>query len=206
MRKPTAKSVEEVNIYLEGLSLGIADSGAQGPSGVQAPVGSTYRQTAANPSHGNLAGLLWNKVASGTTEGTDWLVDYEGRWIDWSPTLTNITRGTGYSQRNKFTRSGKSLAFDFALYFGTSGAVTAEPSITLPVAPVSTYEKFFPALLRTTSTYSQGVGCQSGSTTMTFYALGAAGTYVGDIASVTGLAGSWASTGRIQVNGTYEIA
>ena len=48
MKKPTAKTVEEVNIYLEGLTLGIADSGAQGPSGVQAPVGSTYRQIALN--------------------------------------------------------------------------------------------------------------------------------------------------------------
>jgi len=180
--------------------------GTGGPSGISAPVGSTWRQTDANTSHGSLTGLLWNKVGTGTTEGTDWLVDFEGRWVDWTPTLTNITRGTGYTQRNRYTRSGKSLTFDFALNFGTGGSVSAEPSITLPVAPVSTNEKFFTALLRTTSTYSQGVAYQSASTAMTLFALGTAGALLGDIASVTGLAGSWASSGRIQVTGTYEIA
>lgn len=179
--------------------------GTGGPSGITAPVGSTWRQTDANTSHGSLTGLLWNKVGTGTTEGTDWLVDYEGRWIDWSPTLTNITKGTGYSQRNKFTRSGKSITFDFALHFGTGGSVTADPSITLPVSAVATQEHLFPALLRTTSTYSLGIGYYI-TGALTFFAVGTAGSLLGDIASVTTLAGSWASTGRIQVNGTYEIA
>lgn len=49
------------------------------PSGVTAPVGSTWRQTDANSTYGNLSGLLWNKVDTGTTLGTDWLVDFEGR-------------------------------------------------------------------------------------------------------------------------------
>lgn len=49
------------------------------PSGVSAPIGSTWRQTDANSTYGNLTGLLWNKVGSGTTLGTDWLVDFEGR-------------------------------------------------------------------------------------------------------------------------------
>ena len=179
--------------------------GTGGPSGISAPVGSTWRQTNANTSHGSLTGLLWNKVGTGTTEGTDWLVDYEGRWIDWTPTLTNITRGTGYSQRNKFTRSGKSITFDFALHFGTGGSVTADPSITLPVSAVATQEHLFPALLRTTSTYSLGIGYYI-TGALTFFAVGTAGSLLGDIASVTTLAGSWASTGRIQVTGTYEIA
>ncbi len=195
--------------YAAGLEFGTSGPrmmmGTGGPSGISAPVGSTWRQTDANSTHGSLSGLLWNKVGTGTTEGTDWLVDYEGRWIDWTPTLTNITRGTGYSQRNKFTRSGKSITFDFALHFGTGGWVTDDPSITLPVSAVATQEHLFPALLRTTSTYSLGIGYYI-TGALTFYALSAAGTYVGDIASVTGLAGSWASTGRIQVSGTYEIA
>lgn len=176
------------------------------PSGVSAPVGSTWRQTDANSTYGNLTGLLWNKVNTGTTLGTDWLVDFEGRWIDWTPTLTNITRGTGYSQRNRYTITSKTLSFEFGLHFGTGGAVSAEPSITLPVTPTAAFEKQFPALLRTTSTYSLGFGYQNNSSTLTFYALGSAGTLIGDIASVTGLAGSWATSGRLYVSGTYEIA
>lgn len=176
------------------------------PSGLTAPIGATWRQTDANATYGNLTGLLWTKVGTGTTEGTDWLVDFEGRWIDWTPTLTNITRGTGYTQRNRYTITGKTLSFDFALHFGTGGAVSAEPSITLPVTPTAAFEKQFPALLRTTTTYSLGFGYQNNSSTLTFFALGSAGTLIGDIASVTGLAGSWASTGRLSVSGTYEIA
>jgi hypothetical protein len=89
--------------------------GTGGPSGISAPVGSTWRQTDANASHGSLTGLLWNKVGTGTTEGTDWLVDYEGRpawatlasgnivkasdsWAQvttWTGTLKGVTHSSG---------------------------------------------------------------------------------------------------------------
>lgn len=181
--------------------------GTGDPHGIAAPVGSTWRQTDANTSHGSLTGLLWTKFGTGSDRDVDWLVDYEGRWVDWTPTLTNITRGTGYTQRNRYTRSGKSLTFDFALKFGASASVSGSASLTLPVAPVNTEEKLFPALVRTTSQYSAGSLYHGGSsTTADFYIWATNGTYLGNLASLTGLPGSWDSTGRISVTGTYEIA
>ena len=84
------------------------------PSGISAPVGSTWRQTDANSSHGSLTGLLWTKVGTGTTEGTDWLVDYEGRWVPYTPTM--IGSGSNPTITNKYgryTRTGKTCWYKF---------------------------------------------------------------------------------------------
>ena len=122
-----------------GIAIGDAGpqmlSGALGPSGVQAPVGSTYRQTAANSSHGNLNGLLWNKVASGTTEGTDWLVDYEGRWVDWTPTITQTVAVSKTVTSARYTRQGKTATVEAFLSITSSG--TAGGIIEVSDLPVS---------------------------------------------------------------------
>ena len=204
MRKPTAKSVEEVNIYLEGLSLGIADSGAQGPSGVQAPVGSTYRQTAANPSHGNLAGLLWNKVASGTTEGTDWLVDYEGRWVSYTPTIGGFSLGTGSTTDGKYTRRGKTATFKVLTKMGTSPTAAGSWTTTLPVTAAEAGERYSLTafLVDAGSNYYGAVPLYSGTTSVTVYGIGTNGGAIG----LNTLGFTWAVNDVVSVNGTYEIA
>ncbi len=108
-----------------GLELGSSGprimSGTGSPSGVTAPIGSTWRQTDANSTYGNLTGLLWNKVGSGTTVGTDWLVDFEGRWISYTPTLTaSSSNPTNWTQTGYYTMSGKRVAAKFMLTAGAS--------------------------------------------------------------------------------------
>ena len=121
-----------------GIAIGDAGpqmlSGALGPSGVQAPVGSTYRQTAANSSHGNLAGLLWNKVGTGTAEGTDWLVDYEGRWVSYTPTITASggTFTTVSGSGSSYTRQGKTAMLRVKIVVTTVGTATGAIIFTLP--------------------------------------------------------------------------
>ncbi len=94
------------------------------PSGVSAPVGSTWRQTDANSTYGNLTGLLWNKVGTGTTLGTDWLVDFEGRWITYTPTWYSASDpqpavGNGIHEWF-FTRRGNTINVKGRLYWGSS--------------------------------------------------------------------------------------
>lgn len=77
MRKPTAKSVEEVNIYLEGLSLRIPDTGTGSPEGaVTAPAGSQWWQT----DHATFGYVRWVKDSG--TGNTGWLLAPDGRvWV-----------------------------------------------------------------------------------------------------------------------------
>lgn len=249
MRKPTAKSVEEVNIYLEGLSLRIPDtstdnavarfdgtggalqnsgvtiddnnrlrvaSGSSGgleigssgvlalsstgtPSGVSAPVGSTWRQTDANSTYGNLTGLLWNKVGTGTTLGTDWLPDFEGRWIDYTVTWTNVSMS---STAARYTLTGKTCTFRCN---GTlSSAPTGSVSATLPFNMNTTAPAAVFGQAKLTPNYSwDAVWQYSSGATVNIY-------YLDDANHYTAMSGSlpeaWGSGDTISLTGTYEIA
>lgn len=91
-----------------GLEIGASGilrlAGSGDPSGVSAPIGSEYVQTNANATYGNLTGIRWLKVGSGTTVGTDWLPDFGGRWITYTPSVfgwANVTVA------GRYTRAGK---------------------------------------------------------------------------------------------------
>lgn len=186
--------------------------GTGSPSGVTAPIGSTWRQTNANSTYGSLTGLLWNKVGSGTVEGTDWLVDFEGRWITWSPSISNITQGSSPVLVAVYTRRGKEATFDFMLRMGAGGAVTGDPSFTLPVARTQTSpagERAWHAFIRTDTDYFPGWAYMSGGSTVTIYPWRSLAytNWVGGYGSVSSLPGPWTGgNGRFHVSGTYEIA
>lgn len=109
--------------------------GTGGPSGISAPVGSTWRQTDANATHGSLSGLLWNKVGTGTTEGTDWLVDFEGRWVSYTPTVTPTYSGsfTSKSASGTYTRVGKQVIVHAVITITTNGTASGV-NFSLPVS------------------------------------------------------------------------
>jgi len=104
------------------------------PSGLAAPIGATYRQTDANSTYGNLTGLLWNKVGTGTTLGTDWLVDFEGRWISYTPTLTaSAGTFTSTTTTGAYTMYGKTVHARIKIVVTTVGTATGGMIVTLPV-------------------------------------------------------------------------
>jgi len=104
------------------------------PSGLTAPIGATWRQTDANATYGGLTGLLWNKVGTGTTLGTDWLIDFEGRWIAYTPTLT-ASGGTFTSATTTgaYTMYGKTVHARVKIVVTTVGTATGGMIVTLPV-------------------------------------------------------------------------
>lgn len=113
-------------------------AGAGGPSGINAPIGQTWRQTDANPSHGSLTGLLWHKIGTGTAEGTDWLADYEGRWVSYTPTLTaSTTNPTNWTQTGAYTQRGKTVTARMRLVANagmTAGAGNYRLAVPFPAA------------------------------------------------------------------------
>lgn len=167
------------------------------PSGVSAPAGSVWRQTDANSTYGNLTGLLWNKVGTGTTLGTDWLVDFEGRWIDWTPTWTNVSMS---STTAKYTRTGKLATF---YCVGTlSSAPSGAVFVTMPVDMTNDPAPHGPVRLLRSGSW-QGVWFYSAATHALVRYLDDANTWQ-NLSST--LPASWASGDKIALNGTYEIA
>jgi hypothetical protein len=70
---------------------------------------------------------------------------FDQTWTTWDPTLTGITRGTGYTQTAKYFAVGKMIQFYYLLQFGVGGAITiVDPTITFPVEAVSGLPRFFP--------------------------------------------------------------
>lgn len=190
-----------------GLEIGssgvLALSGTGGPSGIAAPVGSTWRQTDANSGHGNLAGLLWNKVGTGTTEGTDWLPDFEGRWVAWSPTVTGFALGTGGTTTARYTRRGKTVTVSVVSVVGTS-PTPGNLTVTYPTGLAPASSESFAAtafILDSGNTYVSGIAFLS--STILVMAVGTSGG-VANIAA--GVPITWSAKDKIGVTATYEIA
>lgn len=175
-------------------------AGTGGPSGISAPVGSTWRQTNANASHGSLSGLLWTKVGTGTTEGTDWLVDYEGRWIAYTPTITQSVTVAWSAQAShaKYSRLGKMVQVICALAVTGTGTAGHTITLTLPVAAAGTGGGSFRHSDAANQNYSGWAGLY-GAAALCFYA-------PGSVAAHGINAGTLSDGDYINVAITYEIA
>jgi len=105
------------------------------PSGLVAPIGAVYRQTDANATYGNLSGLLWNKVGTGTTLDTDWLVDFEGRWVSYTPTITSGSGSyTTVSADAAYTMCGKTAHLRLLITITAVGTGTGATVFTFPAS------------------------------------------------------------------------
>jgi hypothetical protein len=57
-----------------------------------------------------------------------------GAWTSYVPTLTNVTLGTGGTKSGYYCQIGKTVHFRVKFTLGTSGALTGQMAISLPVA------------------------------------------------------------------------
>lgn len=183
------------------------------PSGLTAPIGATWRQTDANATYGNLTGLLWTKVGTGTTEGTDWLVDFEGRWIDYTPTLTaSTTNPTNWTQTGYYTLSGKTAHAKFALTAG--GSMTAGSGyyqVALPATAASDYPSRTPigvVILYDSSTSNTGLVWPQLNASKSYARLNYTSTapFGGWTATSNTVPWTWAASDEINGTLTYEVA
>jgi hypothetical protein len=63
---------------------------------------------------------------------------FGGAWKSWTPTWTNLTVGNGTGVY-KYTQIGKTIVARFSFTFGSTSAMGSNPTLTLPVAPNSSY-------------------------------------------------------------------
>ena len=61
-----------------------------------------------------------------------------GVWSDWTPTLANITQGSG-TVVAKYKRVGKHVHYRFVFTLGSGSAIGTSPTFTLPATPHADY-------------------------------------------------------------------
>lgn len=125
----------------------------------------------------------------------------------WAPTVTGVTKGTGFTEVARFARVGKWIDFVYDLTLGTSGVLTGAVSITLPVTALSAaavrklscgYTDFSAGTFYPGQTYSEtttvvNFGYFAGAT-VSLVALGAAAPF------------TWAVSDVLHCHGRYEAA
>ena len=102
--------------------------GTGAPAGRAGNIGDTYRQTDAYMfGTTNLSGVLWHKSGAGTALFVDWFPDFEGRWVNYTPTWSATggtpTLGNG-TLDGVYTRQGRTISFVVTLNWqSTTSAV-----------------------------------------------------------------------------------
>lgn len=140
------------------------------------------------------------KLIAGT--GTTW------PWVDWTPTLTNLSGGTiTYS---KYKQTGKTVEFRFKYTLGGAG-VAGLIGFTLPVAVASGYGTDDGETINvrvhfrdTGSGLHFGTAAFGAATRLDVYAINVAGTYPTLASTSSTVPFTWANTDIIVISGTYE--
>src|SRR5690606_12143876 len=191
--------------YEAGLEFGTSGPremvGTGSPEGVvTAPPGSEWRQT----DDSALTYLRWYKATG--TGNTGWLPDFEGRWIDYTPTWgkqggSSPSLGNG-TLTGRYTRSGKECHFNLTLTIGSSTAFNSSTgwTFTYPVGEAARYWTAPVWMLDSGTLHYTGIARRQGSGVMEIVVNGN-GNAVGYIIPM-----GWAQNDVLSVTGTYEIA
>ena len=141
-------------------------------------------------------------------------VQYDTTWKSWTPTWTNVTKGTSPTETYVYLRIGKMVVAHGSLTFGTgSPAVSGSVTVTMPVASstssVSTTAGtafFFDT--SATATFQGVVEVTSNSTTATIRASDSATAYLSRTAlnSTIPFGAAYAAGDKIGFNVIYQVA
>ena len=133
-----------------------------------------------------------------------------GAWTTWSPTLANLTLGSG-SVVATYARVGRIIRFRFQFTFGAGSAVGTNPTFTLPVAGNAAYDDYMPIGMAayyddnagTLYTGMAHVNADDETVCITFRigGSGSAGVAVTATAPFT-----WTTPDSLSVTGAYEAA
>lgn len=133
-------------------------------------------------------------------------------WQSWTPTVTNVTVGTGPTTSYTYAQLGKIVIVRLSLTLGTSGAVSGTPTFSLPVTASATAN---------TNLTPGGIGYfnrggveyygyvqLASTTTMAFYMFNAASTYLTNtaITSTIPFGTAWTAADRMRTQFIYEAA
>lgn len=128
-------------------------------------------------------------------------------WTDWTPTLTNITKGSG-TIAARYTQIGKIVHYYLKVTLAADSSVSSGPRFSLPVATSSS----FSGLLGYARLVEAGVATREGRAsfvdvnTAEIYAFDASATYLTAVAVSATIPFVWGTADLFIVHGSYEAA
>ncbi len=128
----------------------------------------------------------------------------EGLWVDWTPTLTNLTQGNGLILA-RYVQAGSTVHWKWRFTLGTTSAVGTSPKFTLPVTPAD-YSSFSMGWFDLTDTGTAnrlGYARFSTGSTVEVVSYNTTGVAVSTTATVPH---TWGSTDTMAGYGSYEAA
>ncbi len=139
------------------------------------------------------------QAASGEATGLKW----GGAWSDWTPTLTNITKGNGTTVA-RYIQIGKVVHFYFRFTMGSTSSMGSAPYFSLPSTPAYAFMATSQIGDYGTTNYI-GMSDVSGANVY-LAAQYAAATYIYYIFVNSTTPMTWTTNDSIAVWGTYEVA
>jgi hypothetical protein len=141
-------------------------------------------------------------AASGESTGLKWA----GSWVDWTPTLTNMTVGNG-TLVARYTKIGKTIHWYFKFTFGSTSSFGAYTAFKLPVAPWSGQFSYNGrGLLRDSGTAWRYCSAIIENDDVYPNVELVNGTYSADASVSSTVPFTWTTNDFLQLAGTYEVA
>jgi len=189
----TLATASDVNTYLMNQSVATFSTTSARNSAITSPVEGQLAYINANDILTYYTGLAWANLLFSTA------------WVAYTPTLTNITLGSGGTSAFFYQVVGKQVNVRGRITLGTTGALTGVATFSLPINAI-TADQFWDAgvnMVDGGTMFHPGV-IRVGTSTATVLALNAAGTYVHAVNTASNVPFLWASTDVINVGFTYE--
>jgi hypothetical protein len=142
-------------------------------------------------------------AASGEATG----LKYTGGWTSYTPTWTNLTVGNG-TLTAKYCQIGKVVFVRINLVFGSTTSISGNVNVTMPIAPVSSFQGMANVLYE-----DSGVGSRQGAgpiyafnSTAYLGVMNTSGTYATNTDINATIPFTWTTNDGIYFNTFYEVA
>ncbi len=184
----------DVNTYLGNQTVSTFSSAGARNSAITSPTEGQLAYITSSDSYTYHDGSGWQNLLFGAA------------WIAYTPTLTNITLGSGGTSAFYYQVVGKQVNVRGRITLGTTGALTGAATFTLPINAISDQQfwncdgemtdasasAFYPALIRVYTASAQ------------LNALNASGTYVSHTLTSATVPFTWTINDVINVGFSYE--
>jgi hypothetical protein len=182
----------DVNTYLGNQTVSTFSSAGARNSAITSPTEGQLAYITSSDSYTYHDGSGWQNLLFGAA------------WIAYTPTLSNITLGSGGTSAFYYQVVGKQVNVRGKITLGTTGALTGIATFTLPVNSILADQFFGTATLEDKGVQFYQGQVRVGTNTGGVHAVNTAGTYGVLPATSATVPFTWGATDVIWVNFSYE--
>ena len=140
--------------------------------------------------------------------GTDW-IPFDIAWTTYTPTLSNVTLGSGYILSAAYTTIAKTVIVQFYFALGATSAITGDVSFSLPINHASSNRSGQAGTCvivdSSPATRYPGTVLLSGTPGYAFLRVGnASGTYLTQVALTSAIPMTWATADSMSATVIYQ--